>query len=471
MRNKLIEIGIPSAVGVICATLLGVLVYGYVRPGGFSERPLGMDQFRVAVAPGGQGASAPGAPAGVSFSNAKAAVAVLPGAWPGFRGPLRDGVSADATPLAPGFGPAGPPVLWSATLGEGYAGPVVLNSRVYLIDYDQGAQSDAIRCFSLADGSELWRRSYPEVVKRNHGMSRTVPFVNDKLVVTLGPKCRLTCCDAATGEMKWQHDLVSEYGVTVPEWYAGQCPLVVDGMVVIGTGGSALVVAFDAATGKEKWRSPNPGNWAMTHSSIMPMTVNGVKTLVYAGSGGVAAVAAAGGKILWSTDEWVINTATVPTPIVAPGNRLFLCGGYDSGAMMLQVDGSAAGMSVKTLWRVKASVFSSDQQTPILYKDHLYGVITGGQMVCLKLDGTPAWSSGPMNRYGLGPYMIAGGMLYILDDKGTLTVADASPAGFKKRSEARILEGPDAWGPLALAGGRLLARDLTRMVCLDVAAH
>jgi hypothetical protein len=31
-----------------------------------------------------------------------------------------------------------------------------------------------------------------------------------------------------------------------------------------------------------------------------------------------------------------------------------------------------------------------------------------------------------------------------------------------------IKEADEAWGPLALAGGRLIVRDLTRMICLDL---
>jgi outer membrane protein assembly factor BamB len=33
---------------------------------------------------------------------------------------------------------------------------------------------------------------------------------------------------------------------------------------------------------------------------------------------------------------------------------------------------------------------------------------------------------------------------------------------------ATVLEGHDAWGPMAMIAGRLLVRDLTRMACLDL---
>ena len=98
----------------------------------------------------------------------------LPGAWPQFRGPQRDAISAEAVSLERSWAPGQPRELWAIDVGEGYAGPVILNGRVYLMDYDRDQQQDALRCLSLADGREIWRYSYPVRVKRNHGMSRTV---------------------------------------------------------------------------------------------------------------------------------------------------------------------------------------------------------------------------------------------------------------------------------------------------------
>jgi outer membrane protein assembly factor BamB len=34
--------------------------------------------------------------------------------------------------------------------------------------------------------------------------------------------------------------------------------------------------------------------------------------------------------------------------------------------------------------------------------------------------------------------------------------------------QKHILDGHDAWGPMALAGGLLVLRDSTRMVCVDL---
>jgi outer membrane protein assembly factor BamB len=58
-----------------------------------------------------------------------------------------------------------------------------------------------------------------------------------------------------------------------------------------------------------------------------------------------------------------------------------------------------------------------------------------------------------------------------MNDAGALTLAEATPAGYVQLAGAKVLDGPDSWGPMAIASGRLILRDLTRMVCLDIVSH
>jgi hypothetical protein len=64
--------------------------------------------------------------------------------------------------------------------------------------------------------------------------------------------------------------------------------------------------------------------------------------------------------------------------------------------------------------------------------------------------------------------MIADGKIFIMDDEGLLTLAKAQPTGYEQLAEAKILEGPESWGPMAIASGRLILRDMNRMICHDV---
>jgi len=192
----------------------------------------------------------------------------LLGGWPRFRGDNFDGISSQEIELAESWSEEGPSVLWSIDVGEGYAGAAVTAGRVYMLDYDRENKADVVRCLSLDDGRDIWRYSYPVKVKRNHGMSRTMPAVTEKYVVTLGPKCHVTCLDSVTGQFRWMINLVMEFNTKIPPWYAGQCPLIEDNRVIIAPGGDSLMIAVNCETGEVLWKSPNPNGWKMTHCTL-----------------------------------------------------------------------------------------------------------------------------------------------------------------------------------------------------------
>ena len=427
-----------------------------------SLRLPGADRVRRPAALGGAGA-----PRG-KLENGPGVPADLPGRWAGFRGTNREGISTEEV-KPPAWGESGPRSLWKIAVGEGYAGAAIFDGRVYMLDFNTNRQSDVVRCLSLADGKDIWDYSYPVRIKRNHGMSRTVPAVTEKYVVTLGPKCHVTCLDSISGAVHWSMDLVREFNAKVPPWYAGQCPLIDNGRAILGPAGDkTLMVAVDCETGAKVWEAPNPRGWTMTHSSIMPVDFKGRRMYVYCGSGGVAGVAADDGTTLWDTDTWKISIATVPSPVNVGDGRIFFSGGYDAGCMMLQLREKERRFTAEVLWRLPAADFGATQQTPIWFEGHLYGIRPDGQLACLSPEGKVLWTSGAARRFGLGPLLIAGRDLYAMDDNGKLTVAEAESGSFRPIAEAKILSGPDAWGPMAIASGRLIARDLTTMVCLDV---
>jgi outer membrane protein assembly factor BamB len=262
---------------------------------------------------------------------------------------------------------------------------------------------------------------------------------------------------------------VRQFGATVPPWYAGQCPVIDGERAIFATGGPALLVALDCRTGKVVWKSPNPRAWTMTHASIMPVEFAGKRMFVYCGKGGVAGVSADDGSILWDTTDWKISIATVPSPVILPQGRMFLSGGYNSGAIMLQLERDKSRIVAKTLYKLGPGVFGATQHTPIFYEGHLYGVREKDkQLVCLDPDGRVVWASGSQHRFGIGPYLVADGLIYVMNDEGRLTLAEATPKRYRQLAEAQVLAGHDCWGAMALCTGRLLVRDLTRMECLDV---
>lgn len=401
------------------------------------------------------------------------------GSWPRFRGADFDNISEENVRLADHWNADGPPVLWSVSLGEGHAGPAVADGRVYLMDYDEEARADILRCFSLDDGREIWRRGYTVYIKRNHGMSRTVPAISGKHVVTIGPKCHVMCVDSETGTLKWIIDLVKEYRAEVPLWYTGQCPLIDNSLAIIAVGGKSLVIAVDCETGKVVWETPNPHGWKMSHSSIIPYTIHGKEMYVYCALGGIVGISAqdeTAGQVLFETDLWNKNVVA-PSPVYLGDGKLFVTSGYGAGSIMLDISLVNDVFVVKSIQQVKPEKgIASEQQTPLYYDGHLFSILPKdagplrNQFVCYHPDdiGKLVWSSGTTHRFGLGPYIIADNKFFILSDEGVLTIMRADSKEPTLLAQYKILDGHDAWGPMAIVSGRLLARDSRRMVCVYV---
>jgi outer membrane protein assembly factor BamB len=398
------------------------------------------------------------------------------GDWPQFRGPDRSNMSTE-TGLFRTWPSEGPKVLWKTPVCEGYAGAAIKDGRVYLNDYDNQKKEHLIRCISLADGKDTWRWSYPVEVRPNHGITRTVPAVGKKLIFSLDPKCRLHALDAKTGKLVWEKNLVQDYKATIPGWYAGQNPLVDGDLVLLATGGDALIIAFDQATGKEVWRTPNPGKELMSHSSLMPATIGGIKQYLYLTMKNLFGISAADGQVLWSA-PFTARIVAVPSPVSIGDGRIFVTSGYEAGSAMYQVDKSGSGFTARKLYALTSTQFNSEAQTPVLFQNSLFAVSSKsrGRFTCLGLDGKVLWQSPVVSgnveasrTFDLGGFLFADGMFYILDGRtGMLRLVDANTKEYKELGSAQILNGEDVWGPMALSNGRLIIRDMSQMVCLQV---
>jgi len=403
----------------------------------------------------------------------------LKGEWPCFRGTHHDNKVIYAN---------GPSLIkddfkdvWTVTTGEGHASPVISEGKVYVLDYDEQLSSDVLRCFDLPTGKPLWKRWYRVPMKRNHGFSRTIPAIWHDLVVTIGPEGHVMCCNKHTGDLQWTIDMKKRFGTEIPFWYTGQCPLIDnDALVLAPAGKDTLMLGVDVQSGKTLWGTPNSIGFKMSHSSVMPMTFSGTPTYVYVGVGGVCGVSAQSGqqgKLLWSATKWQ-PSVVAPSPLQISPNQVFLVAGYGAGGALLQVTQAGSTWKAEILDAYKAAEgMSSEQQTPITYGGKLITILPkdGGGMrerLAMYMPNnihTPIWTSSADERFGLGPYMMVGDMLFAFKEDGELFVYRVGATSMTLLKRQRVMEeGIDAWGPMAYADGYLIVRDSKTIKCLKV---
>jgi outer membrane protein assembly factor BamB len=416
---------------------------------------------------------------GEFYKEFQAESAQMSESWPRFRGADFDNISKSEIKLISEFPENGPKKLWSHTLGEGHGGAAIYKGLVYILDYDEDEKADMLRCFNLKSGEEIWRRWYKVRIKRNHGISRTVPAVTEDYILTIGPRCHVMCTKRENGDFLWGIDIEKEFNSESPLWYTGQCPLIYDNEAIIATGGDNLIIGVDIESGNINWKVPNKDSIKMSHSSIMPFDFNGTKMFVYAGIGAVVGISAENenkGELLWTEKQWN-HSVVAPSPLCMPDGKIFLSAGYGAGSMLLQLNENNGEFNTDVLYEYKpAKGLASEQQTPVFYKNKLFGILPKdaasfrNQLVCAEPDNPQkfAWTSGKTNRFGLGPYMIADDKIYFLDDDGTLFIAEASIHKFNELDRFKVLDGHDAWAPIAIANGYMVIRDSKTMICLDL---
>jgi outer membrane protein assembly factor BamB len=219
----------------------------------------------------------------------------------------------------------------------------------------------------------------------------------------------------------------------------------------------------------------------MSHGSIIPMVIHGKKMYIYNAIGGVCGVSAEDsdrGKLLWLTKEWNPAT-TAASPLFLGNDEIAVFGEYGAGGARLRInyDGSSFSVTVVEIHKSMDGI-ASDQHTPIKTGDLVWSVLPENagalkkQLVCYNISDltTPVWTSGKESRFGrgLGPYLVSGDRMFLLDDDAMLHIFRLESSGASLISEYKLLDGIEAWAPMALAGNYLILRDSRNMMALYV---
>jgi len=389
--------------------------------------------------------------------------------WPQWRGPNRDGKSAD-TGLLQQWPADGPKLAWKATgLGKGYAGASQVGNRLFTM----GDREEAgfVIALNAADGKSLWSAKVgqvgaPDAPGWSYPGPRCTPTVDGDLVFAVDAWGELACVSVADGKEQWRKSFSKDFGGKPPTWGYSESPLVDGGLVVVTPGGKkGAMVALDKKTGELRWQSVDFTDDAY-YSSIVPAEIGGARQYVQLTAASVVGISPKDGTVLWKAPRRG-NVAVIPTPIVA-GNEVYVTSGYGAGCNLFKISASDGKFTAEQVYANKAMV--NHHGGVVKVGDCLYGYSEGKGFTCQNFKtGEAAWAEKEKLKKGCVSY--ADGMLYFREeDTGTMILLEASSSGY---SEKGRFKQPDraqekAWPHPTIANGKLYVRDQDMLLCYDV---
>jgi outer membrane protein assembly factor BamB len=417
--------------------------------------------------------------------------------WPQFLGPNRNSTSPQ-TGILRSWPAGGPEVMWTVDVGIGYGGPVIKEGKVYLLDRN-GTVGDILRSFDFSTGKELWQFSYDAPGEVMFPGSRSVPTVNGNNVYSCSQNGDLYCIDIHTHKPVWHKNIWTDFGgVEIPIWAITQCPLVYgDLLIVASMAPEAGVVAYNKLTGDIIWKTPNLGNETYVSPAIVKIDGKDHIAMVTSSTnpfghpeapktmGKIIGIDPFSGKILWEYKDWECHIS-VASAVDAGNNKVLVVGGYELGTVMIEVKKQADG-SYSTTELFKHNNFGEHTKPPILHNGYFYGQFSTNSrrdgLVCMNMKGDIMWKTAREPSFDKGSMILADGLIIATDGSKKLYLIEPDPAAFKPLASADILKEGTAdsdpmasrfgttqnWAPIALAEGKLLIRDKTRLYCVKVA--
>jgi outer membrane protein assembly factor BamB len=382
-------------------------------------------------------------------------------AWPGFRGPDRDGI-VRGVQIATDWSRSPPVELWRRLIGPGWSSFAVQGDLLYT--QEQRGQDEIVACYSVATGQPVWKHTdAARFWESNAGPGpRATPTLHNGRVYTLGATGIVNALDAASGAVVWSKNAAADTGKKVPSWGFAGSPLVVDGLVIVATAGR--LAAYDLATGDRRWLGPAGGGG---YSSPHLVTIGGVKQILLLHGDGAISVAPDGGKELWKY-EWDSDGIVQPA-LTADGDILIGSGsgvgGGGTGVRRISVTNGTGGWTTQDRWTsVGLKPYFNDF---VVHKGLAFG-FDGSMLACIDLgDGKRKWKGG---RYGHGQVILLPDqdLLLVLSEKGELALVGAIRDQFKELAKIPVIKGK-TWNHPVLAGDTLLARNGEEMVAFRLA--
>ncbi|OIO94893.1 MAG: hypothetical protein AUJ92_08905 [Armatimonadetes bacterium CG2_30_59_28] len=391
--------------------------------------------------------------------------------WPYWRGASRNAVTTETSGWEEGVWPLKGPA-WQVTLGDGATSPIVVGNRVYAMGWKDNV--DTVYCLNASTGREVWKQSYPcPRYGRHHrgneqlygGPSPTPEYdAATQLLYTLSNDGHLHCWDTRNhGRRVWTLNLYDTYGIGqrpnvgggIEDYGFVTSPLVHGGSVIVEVGDDeGNLMAFDKRTGQRQWVSDCRDPAGHT-GGLAAMTVEGVPCIVVLTLQRLVVVrvdTGHEGQTVASYDWQTHIAQNIPTPGVC-GECVVVTTDYNMNKMA-KLKISLEGTTL--LWEQK---HVSKVCGPVIYNNHIY--LAWRQLKCIDFaTGEQKWMGGSFGEEG-SCLVTRDGRLIVLGNRRIALVetADRSPGAYTELSVRGEIGTSTCWPHVAVAGGRLYAKD------------
>jgi len=371
--------------------------------------------------------------------------------WPCFLGPNHNSTS-DETGFKKEW-KSQPRIVWERKLGSAFSSFAAVGDRIYTCGQADGQQ--VLYCLNADTGDVIWSKPFEKEYKEEHGDGpRATPTVDSGRVYVLGAFGRLICVDADTGKDIWEKQFSNK-----PTWaYSGS--ILIEGDMAIASAGwkEGSLVAYNKQTGEQIWKA---GEEAVGYATPFPFTYSNIPMIFGFMGNSAMIVRASDGTVLWKLPwrtDWDVNAAA---PLFHD-DYMLISSGYSTGVTLIQFGTVEDKIGFKTVWN--SDVILAKFQSPV-YVDGNVFVSDQNALKCVEfLTGKELWKK---PRIRNGTLLVADGHLILLTENGKLQIAKPSGEDFKPITDVQILDGK-CWSQPVLHHGRLYARNLERMICLDL---
>ncbi|MBN1782238.1 PQQ-binding-like beta-propeller repeat protein [bacterium] len=371
--------------------------------------------------------------------------------WPQWRGPARDGFSAESG-LLKTWPSEGPALLWSSdTIGNGYASAIVQDGMVYVTGAEDS--STIMSAFRL-DGQLRWRSVIGKArVEENMAECSTPTWYKGRLytVTSAGDLC---CIDAGTGVLKWKFHVPDRFGSTD---YFCESPLVADDRVIVTPcGKNTTVAAVNSGNGETLWMSESIADTNVYVSPVLIGSGNR-KLIVTVTQHHVVAVDFNTGEIVWKQED---KMGYVPLPA---GRQVYFPGSQSGGKMLdISWDGR-----FRFNWSdsLKMKILGG----PVKLGNRIYGTVERGSGLCC-LDWINGKQLSVLKGIRGANLLAADGMIYSYEDKNgrvSLLKPDGDHVDIAGSFKVTHGQGPNL-AHMAIGHGILFVRHGNALMAYDI---